>query len=79
MHFWCLCVVHLLFQHPTLYYHTLQLESCFDIVVLEGEMYQLSHLLTDQKTIMTSMMELSVTGNKGMYRFSENILLKLIT
>jgi len=28
-------------------------------------MYQLSHLLTDQKTVMTSMMELSLTGNKG--------------
>jgi len=35
-------------------------------VVLEGEMYQLSHLLTDQKTVMTSMMELSLTGNKGL-------------
>ena len=34
--------------------------------VLEGEMYQLSHLLTDQKTVMTSMMELSLTGNKGL-------------
>jgi len=30
-------------------------------------MYQLSHLLTDQKTVMTSMMELSLTGNKGQF------------
>ena len=37
------------------------------VIVLEGEMYQLSHLLTDQKTVMTSMMELSLTGNKGRY------------
>lgn len=43
---------------------------CVIFAVLEGEMYQLSHLLTDQKTIMTSMMELSVTGNKGMQRLS---------
>ena len=28
-------------------------------------MYQLSHLLTDQKSIMTSMMELSITGERG--------------
>jgi len=37
-----------------------------ECTVLEGEMYQLSHLLTDQKTVMTSMMELSLTGNKGL-------------
>ena len=28
-------------------------------------MYQLSHLLSDQKSIMTSMMELSITGERG--------------
>ena len=35
-------------------------------------MYQLSHLLTDQKSIMTSMMELSLTGDKGT-RFIESL------
>ena len=33
--------------------------------VLEGEMYQLSHMLTDQKSIMNSLMELSLTGENG--------------
>ena len=51
------------------YILTLTLTVCcicvISCVVLEGEMYQLSHLLTDQKTVMTSMMELSITGNKG--------------
>jgi len=41
-------------------------DCCVRAAVLEGEMYQLSHLLTDQKTVMTSMMELSLTGNKGL-------------
>jgi len=45
-------------------------KSVGDCVVLEGEMYQLSHLLTDQKTVMTSMMELSLTGNKGLLAVS---------
>lgn len=40
------------------------IETAKEISILEGEMYQLSHLLTDQKSIMTSMMELSVTGHK---------------
>ena len=46
-------------------------------VVLEGEMYQLSHLLTDQKTVMTSMMELSITGNKGFYHTSLSVCLSV--
>ena len=27
-------------------------------------MYQLSHMLTDQKSVMTTMMEISITGDK---------------
>lgn len=33
--------------------------------VLEGEMYQLSHMLTEQKSLMTSMMEMSLVSDKG--------------
>lgn len=35
------------------------------MLFLEGEMYQLSHMLTDQKSIMSTMLELSITGDKG--------------
>ena len=31
--------------------------------VLENEMYQLSHMLTDQKSIIHNMLELSLTGS----------------
>ena len=30
-------------------------------------MYQLSHMLTDQKGIMNTLMELSLTGDNGRY------------
>ena len=52
-----------------------QIEHCrpkimiFSIIktsVLEGEMYQLSHMLTDQKSVLSAMMELSITGNKSL-------------
>lgn len=29
---------------------------------LESEMYQLSHLITEQKSLLTSLLELSITG-----------------
>ena len=50
-------------------------DECFKIfteyfpsstLVLEGEMYQLSHMLTDQKSVLSAMMELSITGNKSL-------------
>jgi hypothetical protein len=41
--------------------------SCI-YTVLEGEMYQLSHLLTDQKGIMTSMLERSLFGDSSKLR-----------
>ncbi|ESN89846.1 hypothetical protein HELRODRAFT_194798 [Helobdella robusta] len=40
------------------------IETAKEISILEGEMYQLSHLLTDQKNLMTSLMELSIRGTK---------------
>ena len=33
--------------------------------VLEGEMYQLSSMLTEQKSLMSSMMELPLVSDKG--------------
>ena len=33
--------------------------------VLESEMYQLSHMLTEQKGLMSSMMEMSLVSDKG--------------
>ena len=41
------------------------IETAKEISILEGEMYQLSHMLTDQKSIMTSLMEMSITGDTG--------------
>ena len=60
-----------LYRAPTVYETpTLQLMNNFPILrilVLEGEMYQLSHMLTDQKSVLSAMMELSITGNKSKY------------
>lgn len=35
-------------------------------LVLEGEMYQLSHMLTEQKSLMSSMMEMSLVSDRGL-------------
>ena len=35
--------------------------------VLEGEMYQLSSMLTEQKSLMSSMMELPLVSDKGQH------------
>ena len=34
-------------------------------LVLESEMYQLSHMLTDQKSIISTMLEMSLTSEEG--------------
>lgn len=38
-------------------------------LVLEGEMYQLSHILTEEKSLMSSMMEMSLVSDKGQMYF----------
>ncbi|MPC31994.1 Exocyst complex component 8 [Portunus trituberculatus] len=37
----------------------------FSFLDLESEMYQLSHLITEQKSLLTSLLELSITGERG--------------
>ncbi|ELU07335.1 hypothetical protein CAPTEDRAFT_141927 [Capitella teleta] len=39
------------------------IETAKEISILQGEMYQLSHMLTDQKSIMNAMIEMSITGH----------------
>ncbi|KAF2358031.1 Exocyst component Exo84 C-terminal [Trinorchestia longiramus] len=41
------------------------IETAKEISQLESEMYQLSHLITEQKSLLTSMLEVSVSGEKG--------------
>uniref|UniRef100_A0A2P2I0A0 Exocyst complex component 8-like n=1 Tax=Hirondellea gigas TaxID=1518452 RepID=A0A2P2I0A0_9CRUS len=41
------------------------IETAKEISYLESEMYQLSHLITEQKSLLTSMLEVSVSGEKG--------------
>ena len=41
------------------------IETAKEISILEGEMYQLSHMLTDQKSIMNGLLEMSITGDTG--------------
>lgn len=41
----------------------------FILLVLEGEMYQLSHILTEEKSLMSSMMEMSLVSDKGQMYF----------
>lgn len=41
------------------------IETAKEISVLEGEMYQLSHMLTEQKSLMSSMMEMSLISDKA--------------
>lgn len=44
--------------------YTLFIETAREISVLEGEMYQLSHLLTDQKDGLNLLMETSMTNDR---------------
>ncbi|XP_033764369.1 exocyst complex component 8-like [Pecten maximus] len=41
------------------------IETAKEISILEGEMYQLSHTLTEQKSLMSSMMEMSLVSDKA--------------
>ncbi|KAI8795680.1 exocyst complex component 8 [Biomphalaria glabrata] len=41
------------------------IETAREISILEGEMYQLSHMLSDQKSEMTKMMELSLVSDRA--------------
>ncbi|XP_076033752.1 exocyst complex component Exo84 [Oratosquilla oratoria] len=41
------------------------IETAKEISYLEGEMYQLSHMITEQKSLLTSLLELSITGERG--------------
>ena len=34
-------------------------------LLLEGEMYQLSHMLTEQKSLLNTMKDMSVVSDKG--------------
>ena len=59
------------------------IETAKEISILEGEMYQLSHMLTDQKSVMTSLIELSITGRSSRVRHmtsraSRNLVLVLL-
>lgn len=41
------------------------IDTAKEISYLESEMYQLSHLITEQKSLLTSLLELSITGERG--------------
>ncbi|XP_018021643.1 exocyst complex component 8 isoform X2 [Hyalella azteca] len=41
------------------------IETAKEISQLESEMYQLSHLITDQKSILSMMLEVTISGDKG--------------
>lgn len=41
------------------------IETAKEISILEGEMYQLSHILTEEKSLMSSMMEMSLVSDKA--------------
>ncbi|KAG0727971.1 Exocyst complex component 8 [Chionoecetes opilio] len=41
------------------------IDTAKEISYLESEMYQLSHLITEQKSLLTSVLELSITGERG--------------
>lgn len=45
--------------------YTQFIETAREISILEGEMYQVSHMLTEQKTLMSSLMEMSLVGDKA--------------
>ncbi|KAK7093761.1 exocyst complex component 8-like [Littorina saxatilis] len=42
------------------------IETAKEISILEGEMYQLSNMLTEEKSLMSSMMKLSLVSDKAM-------------
>lgn len=44
--------------------YTQFIETAKEISYLESEMYQLSHMLTEQKLLMASLLEISLTGEK---------------
>nr|CAG4640667.1 EOG090X021B [Eulimnadia texana] len=52
------------------------IETAKEISFLESEMYQLSHLLTDQKTLLVTLLETSVLGDKppGIHGFKTSKL-----
>ena len=41
------------------------IETAKEISILEGEMYQLSHILTEEKSLMSTMMEMSLVSDKA--------------
>ncbi|KAB7497196.1 Exocyst complex component 8, partial [Armadillidium nasatum] len=41
------------------------IETAKEISYLESEMYQLSHLITEQKSLLTSLLEISISGERG--------------
>ncbi|KAK3105314.1 hypothetical protein FSP39_022322 [Pinctada imbricata] len=41
------------------------IETAKEISILEGEMYQLSHMLTEQKSLMSNMMEMSLVSERA--------------
>lgn len=45
--------------------YTQFIETAREISILEGEMYQVSHMLTEQKTLMSSLMEMSLVSEKA--------------
>lgn len=45
--------------------YTQFIETAREISILEGEMYQVSHMLTEQKGLMTNMMEISLVSDKA--------------
>ncbi|KAG1670499.1 Exocyst complex component 8 [Nymphon striatum] len=45
--------------------YTQFIETAKEISYLESEMYQLSHMLTEQKSVMSSLLEISVASDKG--------------
>lgn len=61
-----MCLKFCKFSENALYVDTHFLLSPHFCLVLEGEMYQLSHMLTEQKSLMSSMMEMSLVSDRGL-------------
>lgn len=61
-----MCLKFCKFSENALYVDTHFLLSPPFCLVLEGEMYQLSHMLTEQKSLMSSMMEMSLVSDRGL-------------
>ena len=45
--------------------YTQFIETAREISILEGEMYQLNHMLNDQRSLMGSMMEMSLVSDRA--------------